>query len=370
MRGRTMQSHTQSVDTSASEVQPTWPQVLGELTDGNDLSAEQASWAMNEIMEGNASPAQIAAFGVAMKMKGPIPAEVRGLADAMLAHSRLVDVDGDAVDVVGTGGDRSHTVNISTMSAIVVAAAGVRVIKHGGRAASSKSGGADVLESLGVAIDLGPEQVADCVREAGIAFCFAPVFHPAMRFAGPPRKEIGIPTVFNVLGPLTNPARPRAGLFGCAFEDLVPVLAGVLAGRGTSALVVRGDDGLDELTTSTTSTVHVVADGEVNVYQFDPRDVGIARASLDDLRGGDAEYNADVARRLFAGETGPVRDAVLLNAGAAIAAYHGVREPGSEGLVAAIADGIASAADAIDTGAATALAARWAETTQRLSAQG
>lgn len=359
-----MQSHSESANTSDRTPEPTWRHVLGTLADGHDLSIGEASWAMNEIMSDHATSAQIAAFGVSLKMKGPTPVEVSGLADVMLSHARLVEVDRNAVDVVGTGGDRSNTVNISTTAAIVVASAGVPVIKHGGRAASSKSGGADVLESLGVAIDLGPEQVAASVREAGIGFCFAPVFHPALRFAGPPRKEIGIPTVFNVLGPLTNPARPRAGLIGCAFADLLPVIAGVLAGRGVSALVVRGDDGLDELTTSTTSTVHVVADGHVSVHQLDPRDLGIERAPLDALVGGDAEYNADVARRLFAGETGAVRDAVLLNAGAAIAAFRGL---GELSLEQAVADGIAAAAAAVDSGAAAELARNWAEVTQRLS---
>ncbi|AQA23482.1 anthranilate phosphoribosyltransferase [Rhodococcus sp. MTM3W5.2] len=200
--------------------------MLGALTDGRDLDPGTASWAMDEIMSDNATSAQIAAFGIALKMKGPTPSEVTGIADAMLAHARTIDVDGDAVDVVGTGGDRQQTVNISTMASVVVAAAGIRVVKHGNRAASSKSGGADVLEALGVRINLSPDAVARCVREVGIGFCFAPTFHPAFRFTAGPRKEIGIPTVFNVLGPLTNPARPRAGLIGCAFADLQPVVAG------------------------------------------------------------------------------------------------------------------------------------------------
>ncbi|WP_072688477.1 anthranilate phosphoribosyltransferase [Rhodococcus marinonascens] len=343
----------------------TWPSVLGVLTEGRDLSVEDAAWAMDEIMSDNATSAQIAAFGVALKMKGETPEEVRGLADSMLGHARKVPIDADVVDVVGTGGDRSNTVNISTMASIVVAATGIRVVKHGNRAASSKSGGADVLEALGVKIDLGPDEVARCVRETGIGFCFAPVFHPALRFAGSPRKEIGIPTVFNVLGPLTNPARPRAGLVGCAFPSLISVVAGVLAQRGSSALVVRGDDGLDELTTSTTSTVHIVSDGSVAIRQFDPRDIGIARVSLDELRGGDAEVNAAVARRLLAGETGPVRDAVLLNAAGAIAAFRGL---GGRSLEDALSDGFAIAAQSIDSGAAQALLGKWAELTSRLTA--
>ncbi|MGU3434067.1 anthranilate phosphoribosyltransferase [Actinomycetes bacterium M1A6_2h] len=339
-----------------------WPYVLGELTAGRDLSPDDAAWAMDEIMNDNATPAQIAAFGVALKMKGPTSGELTGLADSMLSHSVAVPVDADVVDIVGTGGDRSHTVNISTMSSIVVAASGIRVVKHGNRAASSKSGGADVLEKLGVRIDLGPAQVAASVAALGIGFCFAPVFHPALRFAGAPRREIGIPTVFNVLGPLTNPARPRAGLVGCAFPELIEVIAGVFATRGNSVLVVRGDDGLDEITTSSTSHVYVVEDGSVTLSRLDPRDLGIARVPLDALRGGDAETNAAIARRTFAGEPGAVRDAVLLNAGAAIAAFRGVNGD----LNAALVDGISTAAAAVDSGSAERLLSDWAALTHTL----
>ncbi|GAA4480181.1 anthranilate phosphoribosyltransferase [Rhodococcus olei] len=349
----------------------TWPEVLGALTDGRDLDAATASWAMGEIMSDNATPAQIAAFGVALKMKGTTPAEVTGIADAMLAHARTLDLDTgdsaagntDAVDIVGTGGDRQHTVNISTMASVVVAAAGVRVVKHGNRAASSKSGGADVLEALGVRINLDPDAVATCVREVGIGFCFAPTFHPAFRFTSGPRKEIGIPTVFNVLGPLTNPARPRAGLIGCAFADLQPVLAGVLAGRGVSALVVRGDDGLDEITTSTTSTAFVVGGGTVREARIDPTELGIERVPLDALRGGDAEANALIARAVLAGERGAVHDAVVLNAGGAIAAYHGLGGNLNEALKA----GMARAVEVIDNGAAAALLDRWVAVSERLA---
>lgn len=348
----------------ADEVTQNWPSVLGVLTAGQDLSAAEARWAMSEIFSDNATPAQIAAFGVALKMKGETPEEVRALADTMLDYARLVPVDGDVVDVVGTGGDRANTVNISTMASLVVAAAGIRVVKHGNRAASSKSGGADVLEALGVHIDLGPDEVARSVAEAGIGFCFAPVYHPALRFAAAPRKQIGIPTVFNVLGPLTNPARPSAGLIGCAFEPLVPTVAGVLAQRGNSALVVRGDDGLDELTTSTTSRVHVVHGGEVRVVTLDPRDLGIERVPLAALRGGDATENAAIARAVLAGETGPVRDAVLLNAAGAITAFRGVDGVLEDALTA----GLETAAEAIDSGRATAVLEQWAEVTTRLGA--
>ncbi|MFF0817002.1 anthranilate phosphoribosyltransferase [Rhodococcus sp. NPDC003318] len=341
----------------------TWPEVLGSLTDGRDLDAATAAWAMSEIMSDNATPAQIAAFGVALKMKGPTPAEVTGIADAMLEHARTLDVDSDAVDIVGTGGDRQQTVNISTMASVVVAATGIRVVKHGNRAASSKSGGADVLEALGVRIGLDPAAVAECVREVGIGFCFAPTFHPAFRFTGAPRKEIGIPTVFNVLGPLTNPARPRAGLIGCAFADLQPVVAGVLAGRGATALVVRGDDGLDEITTSTTSSAFVVEGGTVREDRIDPTELGIERVPLDALRGGDAEVNAAIARTVLGGERGAVHDAVILNAAGAIAAHGGLNGSLGEALQA----GMARAVEAIDSGAAAALLDRWVEVSTRLA---
>ena len=250
---------------------------------------------MDQIMTGVATPAQIAAFGVSMKMKRPTPAEVRELADTMLRYARMVPTDvigTDTVDIVGTGGDRANTVNLSTMAAIVVAAAGVPVVKHGNRAASSKSGGADMLEALGVRIDLGPDEVARSVQEVGIGFCFAPVFHPSYKFAGPPRREIGVPTVFNLLGPLTNPASPRAGLIGCAFGDLAEVMAGVFAARRCSVLVVHGDDGLDELTTTTTSTIWRVQAGTIDKLTFDPLGFGFARARIEELVGGEAEENA------------------------------------------------------------------------------
>ena len=344
----------------------TWPEVLDILTTGGDIGADGAAWAMNEIMSGNATPAQIAAFGVALKMKGPKPEELTGLSDTMLLHASLVPVDPDTVDIVGTGGDRAGTVNISTMASIVVAAAGIRVVKHGNRAASSKSGGADVLEALGVKIDLGADAVARSVAETGIGFCFAPVFHPAFRFAGPPRREIGIPTVFNVIGPLSNPAKPRAALVGCAFADLAPIVAGVFAGRGATALVVRGDDGLDEITTTTTTHAYVVENGEISETTLSPEDFGIERATLDDLRGADATVNAAIARDVFAGKAGAVRDAVVLNAGAAIAAFDGF----GDNVVDAIKAGVGRAETAIDSGAAAAVLTRWAALTQEIGGQG
>ncbi|MEE4023211.1 anthranilate phosphoribosyltransferase [Gordonia sp. PKS22-38] len=353
-----------STDSSAY----TWPQILGRVTDGVDLTIDEASWAMNEIMSDAATGAQIAAFGVGVKMKGAAPTELRGLASAMLEHATLVDVTRPAVDVVGTGGDRSHTVNISTMTSMVIAAAGVPVVKHGNRAASSKSGGADVLEALGVGISLGPADVARCVDEVNIGFCFAPVFHPAFRFTGPPRKEIGIPTVFNVLGPLTNPARPQSGLIGCAFVDLAPVLARTFADRGNSVLVVRGDDGLDELTTTTTSTVWQVVAGSVTELSLDPADLGIDRVELAALQGGDATVNAGIARDLFAGTRDPVRDAVLLNAAGAIVAFEQREAMSGAQLRDAMGDAMTRAAAVIDNGDVARLLDRWAALSTELAA--
>lgn len=321
---------------------------------------------MDQIMTGSATPAQIAAFGVAMKMKRPTSAEVTELADIMLKHARRVPTDQigtDTVDVVGTGGDGSNTVNLSTMAAIVVAAAGVPVIKHGNRAASSLSGGADTLEALGVRIDLGSDAVARSVAEVGIGFAFAPQFHPSYRHAGVVRREIGVPTVFNLLGPLTNPASPRAGLIGCAWADLAEVMAGVFATRRSSVLVVHGDDGLDELTTTTTSTIWRVQSGTVERLTFDPAAFGFKRAELSELVGGDAESNAAEVRAVLGGATGAVRDAVILNAAGAMVAHAGLASDAK--WVPAWEQGLAKAAEAIDSGAAEQLLARWVRFTQK-----
>ncbi|SCX04105.1 anthranilate phosphoribosyltransferase [Mycolicibacterium fluoranthenivorans] len=317
-------------------------------------------------MTGAATPAQISGFAVSMKMKRPNSAEVRELADTMLKHARRLPsgaVGNDAVDIVGTGGDGSNTVNLSTMAAIVVAAAGVPVIKHGNRAASSLSGGADTLEALGVRIDLGPEEVARSLSEVGIGFAFAPQFHPSYRHASVVRREIGVPTVFNLLGPLTNPASPRAGLIGCAWGELAEVMAGVFAARGSSVLVVHGDDGLDELTTTTTSTIWRVQAGTVERLTLDPAAFGFQRADLSELIGGDAEANAASVRSVLGGATGPVRDAVVLNAAGAMVAHAGLS--GDAKWVPAWETGLRRAAEAIDSGAAEQLLAKWARFTQK-----
>jgi len=341
-------------------VNKTWPAVLNSLLDRTSLSGERTSWAMGEIMDGNATQAQIAGFAVALRAKGETADEVGGLVEAMLARAVDLPVADElaarAVDTCGTGGDRASTVNLSTMAALVVAASGIPVIKHGNRAASSQCGSADLLEALGVAVDLSPDKVAQCVADVGIGFCFAPLFHPALRHAALARRELGVRTVFNVLGPLTNPGRPGAQAVGVADERLAPVLADVLARRGTSALVVRGDDGLDELTTTATSTVWAVAAGEVQVHRVEPATLGLHRAQPEDLRGGDAAHNAEVTRALLAGERGPVRDAVLLNAAAAIVAARGVHLGALDGQ---LRDGMDHAAAALDSGAALALLRGW-----------
>ena len=320
---------------------------------------------MGEVMGGEATPAQVAGFVVALRAKGETPEEVAGLVEVMLAEAAPVSVAQRVVDTCGTGGDRSNTVNISTMAALVVAGAGVPVVKHGNRAASSACGSADLLEELGVVVDLPPAAVGPCLEQAGIAFCFAPVFHPGMRHAAVPRRDLGVPTVFNVLGPLTNPARPAAQAVGVSDPRLAPVMAGVLARRGADALVFRGDDGLDELTTTGTSTVWVVSGGTVRSESFDPGSLGIAPGTLDQLRGGDAAHNAGVARDLLAGDgSSAVRDAVLLNAAAALAAYAG----GDGSLVDRLRAGWEQAAQSLDGGSARSLLDRWVEVSGSLRA--
>ena len=336
-----------------------WPVILGNLLDGASLDRDQARVTMAEILEGAASPAQIAAYIVALRMKGETVEELVGMVDAMLAASTRVeiDTDGPVVDIVGTGGDRAHTINVSTISALVVAGAGGRVCKHGGQAASSACGAADLLEELGVAIGLGPVGVARCVEEAGIGFCFAPRYHPAMRHAGPSRRDLGIPTAFNILGPLSNPGRVRRYLIGVADGRMAERMAGVLQAKGAQrALIVHGGDGLDELTTTGPSTVVELHEGEVSTWEVDPLDLGIARADREDLVGGDAHVNADLARRVLAGEHGPHRDIISLNAGAALVAA---------GLASDLAGGIDAARASIDAGRAVAALNGLVEVSQR-----
>ncbi|WP_017622319.1 anthranilate phosphoribosyltransferase [Nocardiopsis chromatogenes] len=352
-------------ETAPEAAEPTWSSLITALLAGQDLPESATAWAMEEIMSGSATDAQIAGFAIALRAKGAAVGEVVGLAEGMLDNAVRITVPGRTVDIVGTGGDQAHTVNVSTMAAITAAAAGAKVVKHGNRAASSSCGTADVLERLGVVIDLQPGSTAAVAEDAGITFCFAPLFHPSFRYTAKPRRELAVPTVFNFLGPLTNPARPGAAAVGVFDAAMCPTVAGVFARRGTSALVFRGDDGLDELTTTTTSRVWTVRGGRVREEVLDPRALGIGRAAPEDLRGGDVEVNARAVRALVEGERGPVRDAVLLNAAAAIAAAEEL--PGS--LEEMLAQGMERAAAAVDEGRAKDVLDRWVAVSQERAKQ-
>jgi anthranilate phosphoribosyltransferase len=337
----------------------TWPNLLSALLRGEELSGQDTAWAMGEIMAGDATPVQVAGLAVALRAKGETPGEIAGLVEAMLANATRVELPEDvrtaAVDVVGTGGDRANTVNISTMAAIIVAAAGVTVVKHGNRSASSACGTADLLEYLGIPLDLGPAGVARTVADAGIGFCFAARFHPGMRHAAVTRRELAVPTFFNMLGPLTNPARPRSAAVGCFDLRMAPVMAEVFARRGDSVVVMRGEDGLDEFTTAAPTRLWIARDGKVEETVVDAVDLGVPRSAPGDLRGENAAFNAAAAHRVFAGEPGPIRDAVLLNAAAAFTAHAGF--PGT--FADTMREGIARAAETVDSGAASAQLARW-----------
>jgi anthranilate phosphoribosyltransferase len=332
-----------------------WKNVLSALVARRDLTDSQAEWAMASVVRDEATPAQLAGFLLGLRAKGETPQEIEAFARELYAHSHRIEVPGTIVDIVGTGGDMASTVNISTMATLVLAGTGVTVVKHGGRSASSPCGAADVLEELGVNLGLPPEQVGRLATEAGITFCLAPVFHPGMRHAAPVRRELGVPTVFNWLAPLINPADPRHQLVGVAMPHLAPVIARVLAARGCTSIVVRGDDGLDELTTVTTSRVWLVRDGEVTESVFDPASVGIPSVSPSALRGETLAYNVTAVRELLAGRKGPIRDAVLVNAAAALATLTLDDRPFAEQLV----EPLARCAESIDTGAAADVLARW-----------
>ena len=344
-----------------------WPDVLSALVLGEDLDADSTAWAMEEILSGNATSAQIAGFAVALRAKGETLAEVQGLVDSMYRHATPLTVEGRVIDIVGTGGDRAKTVNISTMSAVVIAGAGARVVKHGNRASSSASGSADVLEELGVRLDVPPARIPDVLGEVGITFCFAPVFHASLRFAAVPRRELGIATTFNFLGPLTNPARPKAMAVGVADSRMMPIMAGIFAARGADALVFRGDDGLDEITTTTTTTVWIAdgPGGTVSQTTLDPRTFGFELSEPDALKGGDVAFNAQVFGRILDGEKSAVRDAVLLNAASGLVAHEGVDGDLDERMTVAIN----RAAESIDSGAARRVLDTWAEATQRATAE-
>lgn len=346
-------------------MQSPWETHISRLQSGLDLETQDVQWCMNEILTGNASIEVIKEFLLALKSKGETSEEVGALVAQMYQHCAPITINERAVDTVGTGGDGAHTINISTTAAIIAAAAGVKVIKHGNRAASSKSGSADLLEALGININLDGAGVEKTFSELGIGFCFAPVFHPAMRFAAPARKELGTPTVFNILGPMANPAKPKAAAIGVANERMHLVMAEVLSARGVDGFVFRGDDGLDEITLATTTSVLTIGSGEMRSDRIDPLDFEINRAPISALVGGDATENARITTAIFSGEKGAPRDAVVLNAAAAIAAYEARFDLD---LHQRMALGISRAIDAIDSGAAIRLVSQWAELTQKLGA--
>ncbi|MCS5719704.1 anthranilate phosphoribosyltransferase [Herbiconiux sp. CPCC 205763] len=344
-----------------------WPGMIAQLLAGEDLSISEATWSMNKVMEGDVTEAQLAGFLVALRAKGETVDEIVGFRDAILEHSLPLDIDPFALDIVGTGGDAFGTVNVSTMASIVASASGVPVIKHGNKAASSLSGSSDVLRALGLDIDLEPSRVAEVFLETGISFAFASKFHPGFKNAGVVRADLGVPTVFNFLGPLCNPARAEASAVGVAHLDRVPLIVGVFQTRGATALVFRGDDGLDELTTTGHSHIWEVSRGSVKEHDLNPRDLGIRRASIEELQGGDAAHNADIVRRVMGGEQGAVRDMVVLNAAAGLVAFELVSDPTEldRGIVERLAEKMSIASEAIDSGAAAAKLDAWIAATQR-----
>jgi anthranilate phosphoribosyltransferase len=341
-----------------------WASSITKMENGLDLNPQEAQDLMREVLEDRADKETLKQFLLALKSKGETAEEVGALVAQMYEHCAPIKIEERSVDTVGTGGDGAHTINISTTAAIIAAAAGARVVKHGNRAASSKSGAGDLLEALGVAINLDGVKVAKTVEELGIGFCFAPVFHPAMRFAAPARKELATATVFNILGPLANPARPKAAAIGVANERMHLVMAQVLADRGVEGFVFRGDDGLDEITLATTTSVLSIGGGEITSDRIDAKDFGLDNAPISALVGGDANENARITNAIFAGEKGAPRDAVLLNAAAAIAAFDG---QASQSIHERISTSLLKATDAVDSGAATNLLTRWVILSQELA---
>jgi anthranilate phosphoribosyltransferase len=346
----------------------TWPGILATLIEGDDLSISDAEWAMQRVMNGESTPAQLAGLLVALRIKGETVDEIVGFRDAVLANARPLEVDPMVLDIVGTGGDPYGAVlNISSIASVIAAAAGVPVVKHGNRGASSASGASDVLSALGVNLDIEPARVAEVLNETGITFAFAAMFHPGFRHAGPTRKELGVSTLFNILGPLCNPARPEASAVGVSAHDRVPLIVGVFQTRGATALVYRGDDGIDKLTTTGHSHIWEVSRGLVSEYDLDPADLGIARADIGSLLGADPAHNAGVARAMLAGEAGPVRDIVLLNAAAGLAAFDLARNPErlQEPILGRLAEQYERAAAVVDSGGAADKLDEWVTATHR-----
>lgn len=347
-----------------------WPNILGKLIAKQDLERSEANWAMTQIMSGDSSEAEIAAFILALRSKGETVSELAGLVDVMLKNAVLLETGNDAVDIVGTGGDLVGTVNISSMASILAAASGIPVLKHGSRSASGKTGSSEMLEVLGVRLDLTPTQVSKVFKECGITFFFAPVFHPAMRHVAPIRKQLGVPTTFNFLGPLANPAQPIATSLGVANADIAPLMAQELALRGRSGLVFRGNDGLDELTTTTTSQIWWVTPTGISENELDPIKFGLKKASKEELLGGDAQFNAQIARDLFenktTGQLGAVRDIVILNAAGGVVAYQSAKSPETPkaDLEDLFRSAIEQVTEALESGAAKAKLEQWVAASQ------
>jgi anthranilate phosphoribosyltransferase len=349
----------------------TWPQLLSDLLNRIDLDREGANWAMREIMSGNATGAQLGAFMLALRAKGETVAELAGMVDIMLENAVLLETGSDAVDIVGTGGDLVGTVNISSMASVVAAAAGVPVLKHGSRSASGKTGSSEMLEVLGIRLDLAPAQVAEVFQTTGITFFFAPVFHPAMRHVAPVRKELGVPTTFNFLGPLANPAQPIATALGVANQSIAPLMASELAARGRSGLVFRSEDGLDELSTTASNQLWQVSRGSVTELTLDASDLGLERANVKDLVGGDARHNAEVALAMFDGESfrnmQQIRDVTLLNAAAGLVSYELAKNPetSTQNLTERFRAALNRSEQALVSGAARETLVRWSAATQQ-----
>ncbi|MCY1716982.1 anthranilate phosphoribosyltransferase [Microbacterium sp. SL62] len=346
-----------------------WPDLLSSLLAGTDLSVSESTWAMRKVMAGEATPSQLGGFLMALRAKGETVEEIVGFRDAILEAAVPLPVRAEVLDIVGTGGDRYGTVNISTMAAIVAAASGVPVVKHGNRAASSASGSSDVLSSLGIGLTLSPEKVAEILDHTGITFAFASAFHPGFRHAAATRSELGVPTVFNFLGPLCNPARAEANAVGVAHLDRVPLITGVFRTRGATALVFRGDDGLDELTTTGHSRVWEISRGDVHEHDLDPRDLGIPLADMDDLLGGSPDHNATVVRRVLGGDRGAVRDIVLLNAAAGLVSFRLFQDAAQvqRPILERLAEAMTDAAAAIDDGRASAKLDDWVDASKALA---
>ncbi|MBO0979815.1 anthranilate phosphoribosyltransferase [Microbacterium sp. SD291] len=347
----------------------TWPDVLTTLLGRRDLSVWESTWAMRQIMRGDVTPAQLAGFLVALRAKGETIDEIVGFRDAILEAAVPLPVSPNVLDIVGTGGDRVGTVNVSTTAAVIIGAAGIPVVKHGNRAASSASGSSDVLGALGLELSLDPAAVASILDRTGITFAWAGAFHPGFKHAGPVRAELGVPTVFNMLGPLCNPARAEANAVGVAQIERVPLITGVFRTRGATALVFRGDDGLDELTTTGHSRIWEVTRGDVHEHDLDPRDLDIPLAELADLIGGSPEHNADVLRRTLAGEQGAVRDIVLLNAAAGIVAFELSQDAGQvqRPILERLSEGYERASAAVDDGRAAAKLDEWIGVSRELA---